>query len=101
MKKMYVIIIIIENLLLILPKFWIIASHMLAAFLDDYMIPLTAFQKIFTFSKGIVIAIGLDFLVNFIISKIINRKDKIITYKKLVIYSLIITILEIIFILSL
>ena len=100
-KKLFLIVAIIENILLALVKFWTIASYALAAFLDDYIIPLTTIQKIVTFGTGILIAIGLDFCVNFIMYKVINRKEKLISYKKLVIASLIITVLEIIFILSL
>lgn len=95
-KVLSLIVMIIENVLLGLIKFWIIAMYGLAAFLDDYLIPLTTFQKIITFGTGILIAIGLDLLVNFIIYKIFNRKEKIISYKKLVISSLVITVVLVI-----
>lgn len=100
-KKLFLIVVIIENILLALVKFWTIASYALAAFLDDYIIPLTTIQKIVTFGTGILIAIVIDFFVNFIIYKVMNKKEKIISYKRLVIVSLIITALESIFLLPL
>ena len=95
-KVVSLIVMIIENLLLGVVKFWIIAMYGLAAFLDDYIIPLTTFQKITTFGTGIIIAVVLDLLVNFIIYKIFNRKEKNISYKKFLVSSLIITALLVI-----
>lgn len=95
-KKILVLVVIsIENLLLGMAKFVILIMYSLAAFLDDYLIPLTKLQEMMTFGTGVLVALGLDLLVNFIVYKILNRKERVISYSKLIICSFIITILNI------
>ena len=72
---------------------------MLGANLDDYLFPLTFFEKMLIIGFGFIIVILLDFVVNFIVYKSINRKNKIVKYKSLIYVSLIVSLLEFIFLL--
>jgi len=92
MKKTVIIIEIIENILLGFAKIIVIMGSMLAAYLDDYIIPPSNFEKTLIVVMGLVIAIILDLIINFITYKLINRKNLHITYKKMISISLIVTI---------
>lgn len=100
-RKIYLRILIILNLLLWAGKFYIISIASFEAFVGDYRNPLTTIQKAITFGKGVLIAIILDIIVNFIAVKIVNRKNKMIAYKKILLLAFILTIIETIFILKL
>ena len=96
----YNIIIIGTNIILGIIKFIIIATFAIAAFLDDYLIPLSKTKQYMTFSVGVMISLILDILVNFIITKIMKKKNIEIKYRKMMIISIIITIIETIIILN-
>ena len=100
-RKIYLRIIIILNLLLWLAKFFIISYASFEAFVGDYRAPLTTIQKIITFGKGVLISLILDIVVNFIALKIVNRKEKIIRYKRILYLAFTLTIIETVFILRL
>lgn len=92
MKKTVIFIEIIENILLGFVKSIVIMGTMLAAYLDDYIIPPSDVEKTLTVVMGLIIAIILDLITNFLMYKIINRKKLHITYKKMISISLIVTI---------
>lgn len=94
------IIILITNFVLGLIKLFILGAFALAAFLDDYVIEYTMTEKYLFFSIGIVIAIALDLIVNYFVTKSIDKNSKSVKYVKLVIISLVITILEVIYVLK-
>lgn len=100
-RKIYLRLLIILNLLLWVGKFFIIAMASFEAFIGDYKNPLSTFQKAITFSKGVLIAVILDIVVNFIAVKIVNRKVKMIKYKSILYLAFALTIIEIIFVLRL
>lgn len=83
----------IENIILWFPKVYIIMGSMLAANLDDFLIPPTELQKFMYVSGGFIAALIMDFVINFIIYKLLNRKEKCITYKKLIVISTVITLI--------
>jgi len=72
---------------------------MLGANLDDYLFPPTNFEKILIVGNGFIIVILLDLIVNFIIFRFINRDSRIIKYKNLLYVSLMISLIEFIFLL--
>ena len=90
---------IVENLILGFIKFYILTLSMLGANLDDYLFPPTNFEKILIVGNGFVIVILLDLIVNFIIFRFINRDSRIIKYKNLLYVSLMISLIEFIFLL--
>ena len=90
-KKM---LIIVSNIILGIIKFIIIAGAFLAAFIDDYVEPLSKAEQYFIVASGIEIAIFLDLIINYVMTKIINNKLKRVKYLNLVIISIIITIIE-------
>ncbi len=93
MKKEKVLII-VSNIILGIIKFIIIAGAFLAAFIDDYVEPLSKAEQYFIVASGIGIAIILDLIINYVMTKIINNKLKRVKYLNLVIISIIITIIE-------
>ena len=88
-----------ENLILGFIKFYILTLSMLGANLDDHLFPPTNFEKILIVGNGFVIVILLDLIVNFIIFRFINRDSRIIKYKNLLYVSLMISLIEFIFLL--
>ena len=90
---------IVENLILGFIKFYILTLSMLGANLDDYLFPPTNFEKILIVGNGFVIVILLDLIVNFIIFRFINRDSRVIKYKNLFYVSLMISLIEFIFLL--
>ena len=90
---------IVENLILGFIKFYILTLSMLGANLDDYLFPPTNFEKILIVGNGFVIVILLDLIVNFIVFRFINRDSRIIKYKNLLYVSLMISLIEFIFLL--
>ena len=90
---------IVENLILGFIKFYILTLSMLGANLDDYFFPPTNFEKILIVGNGFVIVILLDLIVNFIIFRFINRDSRVIKYKNLLYVSLMISLIEFIFLL--
>lgn len=86
-------IIIIENIIVGLIKLFFIAIFALAANLDDYVIPITEFQRTTTEATGILLAISCDIIFTFITYNILKKK---VTYKRLLAISLLITLIEII-----
>ena len=92
------VLIIITNIITGIIKFVIIAGAFLGAFIDDYVEPLSKIEQYLMVASGIGIALILDLIINYIITKIINNKHKQVKYINLVIISIIITILEIIII---
>ena len=100
-RKNYLRLLIILNLLLWVGKFFIISIASFEAFIGDYKNPLSTFQKAITFGKGVLIAIILDIVVNFISVKFVNRKAKMIKYKSIVYLAFVLTIIETVFILRL
>ena len=100
-RKIYLRLLIILNLLLWVGKFFIIAMASFEAFIGDYKNPLTTFQKAITFGKGVLIAIVIDIVINFIAVKFVNRKVKMIKYKSILYVAWFLTLIETIFILRL
>lgn len=96
----YNIIIIGTNIILGIIKFIIIVTFAMAAFLDDYLIPLSKAKQYMTFSVGVMISLILDILVNFILTKIMKKKNIETKYGKMMIISITITIIETIIILN-
>ena len=90
---------IVENLILGFIKFYILTLSMLGANLDDYLFSPTNFEKILIVGNEFVIVILLDLIVNFIIFRFINRDSRIIKYKNLLYVSLMISLIEFIFLL--
>ena len=91
-KKIVLIIQIIENILLGFAKYIVIFGSMLAAYLDDYLIRTSDIEKTLTVAMGLLIAIILDLIINFIICKLINRKNNCASYKQMISISLVVTI---------
>ena len=92
--------IIIVNVVLGFINLFIMAAFSLAAFLDDYVEPLTKFQQYSTYFIGVAIAVVLDLLVNYVlIKRTYNKFDKL-KYLKIVVISLIIIVLEAIYLLK-
>ena len=81
------IILIIENIILWFPKVYMIMLSMLAANLDDFLVPPTELQKFMYVAAGLVGALLVDTFINFIMYKLLNRKEKNVTYKKLILVS--------------
>ena len=90
---------IVENLILGFIKFYILTLSMLGANLDDYLFSPTNFEKILFVGNEFVIVILLDLIVNFIIFRFINRDSRVIKYKNLLYVSLMISLIEFIFLL--
>ena len=90
---------IVENLILGFIKFYILTLSMLGANLDDYLFSPTNFEKILIVGNEFVIVILLDLIVNFIIFRFINRDCRVIKYKNLFYVSLMISLIEFIFLL--
>lgn len=97
MKKNYKIII-ITNIVLGLIKFSLLELFAYMAFNGDYAEPVTKSQRYLTFFIGVIISITLDFIVNFLITKTINKNSRQVKFIRTVIISVIITILEALFI---
>lgn len=94
------IIIIVTNIILGIIKFYILSLYALGAFLDDYVEPISETKRYIKFSEGVIIAIILDIIVNIINTKIIKKNNSIKTNQP-IIFSIIITIIEIFIILIL
>lgn len=92
-NKKLLLLLILENLIFGFFKFFIILYFYLKAFLSDSIIPLTSIEQGLLSTCGVIGIIILDFLVNFIIFKIIIQKKNNISYKNMVTYSLIITLI--------
>lgn len=97
MKKETIRVIII-NIILSFIDFFVMSVFALAAFIDDYIEPPTKTQQYLVLSSGVAIAIILDLLINYFITRHTNSKN--IKYWKLIIISLIVITLEIIYILT-
>ena len=100
-RKIYLRILIILNLLLWALKFFVISMASFEAFIEDYRNPLSTLQKAIAFGKGILIALILDIVVNFIAVKIVNNKVKMIKYKSILYLAFALTIIETVFVLRL
>ena len=98
MSKKIKIIEIIENIILGFIKFYIIAISMLAANIDDYLIPPTFIEKAFIIGIGLGISLLLDIIVNYVIYKILRKRENI-AFKNLLKISIIITLINFTFIL--
>ena len=92
--------ILITNILLSIVKFIEMSFLALAAFIDDYIVPPTKLQQYGIFFAGIIIAIMLDLFVNYIVIKKVYEEEnkKRVQYVKVATISIIITILEAIYI---
>ena len=89
---------IVENLVLGFIKFYILGLCMLGANLDDYLFPLTFFEKMLIIGFGFIIVILLDFVVNLL--KRFCMKETINFIKFIVFYVLIIVIVCVVFFLE-
>lgn len=92
--------VLITNILLSIVKFLEMSFWCLAAFIDDYIVPPTKLQQYGIFFIGIIIAIMLDLFVNYMVIKKVYEEEnkKRVQYVKVATISIIITILEAIYI---
>ncbi len=97
-NKKRAIIVVITNIITLIIKFYIIIAYFLGAFLGDWLDPPTTLEKLGFVSTGILIAIAIDIIINYIIVKVFSKKIKGLEYKKLLLISIVITILETVFI---
>lgn len=92
-RKIILIVKTIENLILGFIKYFIIFIFILAATIDDYVVRPTIIEQIITIGIGLCIAVALDLIINFIIYKVLKRKNIFITYKNLFSVSFIVTLI--------
>lgn len=96
MKKSNYFIVILENIILAIIKHIVLFLSFFATYNGSYVIPPTKGEQMIIVGFGILIVILLDILINYIMYKFINKKDKNISFIKLTVISLIISFLEII-----
>ena len=93
-KKENKITIAIINIIVFIINTCLLICFALGSFIDDYAQEVSTWQKYFEYFKGVALAFFICLLINYLSVRVINKKEKHLSFIKVIIFPIILVIIQ-------